>query len=227
MKKNKMMRAASFLLVAVLLTTSVISGTFAKYVTSETATDSARVAKWGVQIITDGNMFGGAYKAVAGGNGVSISYSASEDSVHSAGGNVVAPGTEGTMASFVVSGQPEVDVKVTYDATLTLTGWTLAGSSEYCPLVFTVGTATYGTNDTAATNKYPTIAELITAVEGAIEANTKQYKALDNMTQINDDITVSWEWPFEGDDAKDTELGNLAIAPTVQLDVTCTITQID
>ena len=50
MKRNKMMRIASVLLVAVLLSTCVISGTFAKYTTSNSATDSARVAKWGVII---------------------------------------------------------------------------------------------------------------------------------------------------------------------------------
>lgn len=47
MKKNKMMRLASLLLVAVLLTTSVIGGTFAKYVTVQSGSDSARVAAWG------------------------------------------------------------------------------------------------------------------------------------------------------------------------------------
>ena len=50
MKKNIMMRLSALLLVAVLLTTCVISGTFAKYVTTGTATDSARVAKWGVTV---------------------------------------------------------------------------------------------------------------------------------------------------------------------------------
>ena len=53
MKKNKMMRAASALLVAVLLTTSVISGTFAKYITEDKGSDEARVAKWGVVIEAD------------------------------------------------------------------------------------------------------------------------------------------------------------------------------
>ena len=47
MKKNRMMRLASVLLVCVLLTTSVISGTFAKYTTTNTASDEARVAYWG------------------------------------------------------------------------------------------------------------------------------------------------------------------------------------
>ena len=48
MKKNVMMRVASALLVAVLMTTCAISGTFAKYTSSKTDSDSARVAVWGL-----------------------------------------------------------------------------------------------------------------------------------------------------------------------------------
>ena len=50
MKKNKMMRIASVLLVAVLLSTCVISGTFAKYTSSATSTDTATVAKWDITV---------------------------------------------------------------------------------------------------------------------------------------------------------------------------------
>ena len=53
MKKNVMMRLASFLLVAVLISTSAISGTYAKYVTEATAKDTARVAAFGVQVAAD------------------------------------------------------------------------------------------------------------------------------------------------------------------------------
>ena len=53
MKKNRIMRLASILLVCVLLTTSVISGTFAKYTTSQDASDSARVAHWGFNAAAD------------------------------------------------------------------------------------------------------------------------------------------------------------------------------
>ena len=52
MKKNTMMRLASVLLIVTLLTTSVISGTFAKYTTSATANDSARIAYWGFKDTT-------------------------------------------------------------------------------------------------------------------------------------------------------------------------------
>ena len=43
MKKNIMMRVASALLIAVLLTTCAISGTFAKYVSTASGSDTARV----------------------------------------------------------------------------------------------------------------------------------------------------------------------------------------
>ena len=47
MKKNRAMRLAALLLVAVLMSTCGISGTFAKYVTEVSSEDSARVAYWG------------------------------------------------------------------------------------------------------------------------------------------------------------------------------------
>ena len=46
MTKNKMLRIASVLLVAVLLSTCAIAGTFAKYTTETSAVASAKVAKW-------------------------------------------------------------------------------------------------------------------------------------------------------------------------------------
>lgn len=234
MKKNKIMRLASGLLVAVLLTTCAISGTFAKYVTSAESSDSARVAKWGVTVSTTGNTFGGAYFNEANGNGVSTSFVASTHSVHSAGGNVVAPGTKGTLAAFAVTGQPEVDVKVTYVATIELANWN-TGSEDYFPIIFTVkditgNTETYGLSYTTATKKSDTIANLIIAVEEAIEANTTYYETLTNLSTINDDIVVSWEWPFStsaANDVKDTALGDLGTAPTISIDVDLTIEQVD
>lgn len=58
MKKNKAMRLASALMVLTLLTTCVISSTFAKYTTSANGEDSARVAKWGFEADDDSIVFG-------------------------------------------------------------------------------------------------------------------------------------------------------------------------
>ena len=56
-----MLRIASVLLVAVLLTTCIISGAFAKYVTKDTDNDSARVAKWGVTVEIENDAFTATY----------------------------------------------------------------------------------------------------------------------------------------------------------------------
>lgn len=55
MRKNnkKLMIVVSVLLSLVLITSSVVSGTMAKYVTSGNSSSSARVAKWGVNVEVD------------------------------------------------------------------------------------------------------------------------------------------------------------------------------
>ncbi|MBR4289275.1 MAG: hypothetical protein IKT52_01390 [Oscillospiraceae bacterium] len=108
MKKNRMMRLASVLLVLTLLTTSVISGTFAKYTTTDSASDSARVAKWGIDVTVGGNLFGQYYDANGATNSDKIV--ASSTSVASFDDdNLVAPGTKNDTGFEVkITGTPEV-----------------------------------------------------------------------------------------------------------------------
>lgn len=125
MKKNRMMRLASVLLVLTLLSTSVISGTFAKYVTTGSVSDTARVAKFGVVISTSGTLYSDAYvaneaadnkdlpaevyaTAYSSGDGVSVAAA-------TRGNNVVAPGTKsyGSGLTFGISGTPEVATRIT------------------------------------------------------------------------------------------------------------------
>lgn len=114
MKKNKPLRAAGILLIATMLTTSMVSGTFAKYTAGDHAEDSARVAKFGVTVTADGSLFGEEYNPVGSGNGI-ITYSSAANTgtvqVSAQGENVVAPGTKNdTGLGFSVKGKPEVDV---------------------------------------------------------------------------------------------------------------------
>lgn len=115
MKKNRMMRLASGLLVAVLITTSTISGTFAKYTTSDSATDEARVAKWGVTVVANGTLYGEKYaadtsKITASDDNNVISVYGEQDAQK----NVVAPGTKSDEGfHFAINGKPEVDSLVT------------------------------------------------------------------------------------------------------------------
>lgn len=118
MRKNKMMRLASTLMVAVLMTTCTISGTYAKYVTSAEAADSARVAKWGVIVEATGSLYGEKYAS-----DTSKITASEEDDVVSVWGkqytalnNVVAPGTQSDEGfHFAINGKPEVDSLVTMD----------------------------------------------------------------------------------------------------------------
>jgi hypothetical protein len=105
-----MMRLASVLLVLTLLTTSMISGTFAKYTTSGTSSDSARVAKWGVTVGSTGSLFEKQYLTTDEEAKKTITYSVSSNSSE----NVVAPGTSnsGDGFAFSITGKPEVLTKV-------------------------------------------------------------------------------------------------------------------
>ena len=225
MKKNMMMRIASVLLIAVLMSTSAISGTYAKYVTAKEGSDTARVAKFGVEVTANGNMFADVYKyadtiAAEAGDETSV------DSYD--GADVVAPGTKGEMAKMTLNGTPEVDVKVTYDATVEINDKWAVNSTNYFPLVVKVnGTAvSYNATDDAA--------DIAKAIEEAIEGYSKEYKANTDLTTVGaDSVAVAWEWPFyisDENDVKDTALGNQATAgnaATIKLTVKTTVTQVD
>lgn len=229
MKKNKMMRLASVLLVAVLMSTCAISGTFAKYVTKGTATSTARVAKFGVKVAADGALFSTAYdvhddtadEAVITTKSV---ISSNED-------NVVAPGTSGKLTETMITGKPEVAVRVTNEATVTLNDKWIVDGNFYCPIEITVNGVKV---DTSTCTDKDTFA---TAVANAINAVSAEYKAGTDLSNVTDGLSISWAWPFyvdEATDRKDTALGDAAAgiptgaqAANITIAVTTTVTQID
>lgn len=227
MKKNKMMRIASVLLVAVLLTTCAISGTFAKYITEKESTDTARVAKFGVDLaVTVDGAFATEYDADTTATdklGVAIAKTVVASSTDS--DNLVAPGTNGDlMASATIAGTPEVAVNVKQEATLVLTNWAVEGT-YYCPLVITVdGAKFYGMDYTSA-------AEFIAAVEAALDSDVNY----EPNTDLTESHSVTWEWAFEGTDGKQTDVKDTALgdyaAKTGDIEISftykVTVTQID
>lgn len=108
MKKNKMMRIASILMVATLITTCAISGTFAKYITQAEGADQARVAKWGIVL---GMKADGFFKTEYETDETAEKYGYKGLSVKSDGSDklgLVAPGTTGAGFEATVKGAPEV-----------------------------------------------------------------------------------------------------------------------
>ena len=227
MKKNVMLRVASALMVAVLLSTCAISGTFAKYITEKESTDTARVAKFGVDLaVTVDGAFATEYDADTTATdklGVAIAKTVVASSTDS--DNLVAPGTNGDlMASATIEGTPEVAVNVKQEATLVLTNWAVEGT-YYCPLVITVdGDKFYGMDYTSA-------AEFIAAVEAALDSDVNY----EPNTDLIESHSVTWAWAFEGTDGKqtdelDTALGDYAAKTgdiTISFTYKVTVTQIN
>lgn len=222
MKKNKMMRIASILMVAVLLSTCAISGTFAKYVTADSDQDTARVAKWGVtvDVVVDG-AFNTEYDADVTANDQQAQAIA-KSVVSSTEENLVAPGTNGTLLSKAkITGAPEVAVNIKKVADLVLTGWAVDVTNDgqdnavyYCPLVIN---GIKGTDYASAD-----------AFEEAVEASLAVNVNCQPNADLAMDTTVAWSWAFTGNDnEKDTALGNLADAPKISFTYTITVEQID
>ena len=233
MKKNRMMRLASGLLVAVLLTTCAISGTFAKYVTSDSGSDFARVAKWGVTVEADSfDMFTDKYET----DDTTFTGSYSVESAD--GKDVFAPGTKGTFADFAIKGTPEVAVDVAVVATVEVSGDWVVNGDFYCPIVITVG-------DTAICGlAYDNAADFAKAIKDELEGKSAQHAPNQDLSAIDANFDISWEWAFEDadhvalncdcaagaqTDAKDTVLGDKAVAGDLKIaiGVEISVTQID
>lgn len=229
MKKNKMMRLASALLVAVLLTTSVISGTYAKYVTEGSGSDTARVARWGVELTISSTVF-------------SKTYAGTDDVTVLADENVIAPGTSGTAATFTIGGTPEVDVNlvVTLDgkdgeqddskvvklaagdhldyttALDTTDKFNLA--KEYIPVKWTLtkdGNAVYDGETKLENVSLETINSYFNNTTSGLSGdyNVEEQEGLRNFDDVTGEYVLTWTWPFSQNDKADTFLGN---EPTLQ-----------
>lgn len=250
MKTNKMLRIASILLVAVMISTCAISGTFAKYVTSDNVADSAKVAKWGVTVSTTGTLFAETYKdlPVASAEDTDDKITVQVKDYASVTQNLVAPGTKNDKGmTFVLKGTPEVDTKV--DVSVEITDVVLpAGSivtSDYYPVVFTL----YNKDKAAvlSTGNAATIEAYLEGLSGTYQTNTDLATI---KTDTNGEYILTWEWAFEGPqtlnhvdfnaatvDKADTYLGNVAAgivsdAPAgtstdISISISITVTQVN
>lgn len=237
-KKNLAMRAASCLAVATLLTTSIVSGTYAKYVTKGGANDTARVAKFGVEVKAEGELFSKTY------------YEATDNSPNGTGNltvvssddaKLVAPGTNsGKGLKISVSGKPEVAVKVdisvaagyedvflsegiytdvTTSATVPATKFKVV--DKYRPIKYTLKIA----GDNKVTDG--TLEQVVNALN-TFSSSTIYYPTATDSFDLADkigDIELTWKWDFSNvanteisdQDKADTVLGDLAAGkPAVQ-----------
>ena len=225
MKKGVFPRIAAVLMILTLLSTCVISGTFAKYVTEGSTTATARVAKWGVTINgTVGEGTGSPFKneyAAADPEGTGLTMSVSADTA------VIAPGTSGVLGTVGVSGTPEVAVQITFadpeeGQILDLGDAWMVEGAFYCPLIFTVGD---GDDNKIDGSTFDNVDALEKAVAEKIVGKNTYFAAGQDLStaEVAGGVTIAWEWPFstsKDNDKKDTALADTGASITFNLAVT-------
>lgn len=244
MKKHNMMRVASALAVVTLLSTSVISGTLAKYTSEkESNTDTTTVAKWEIKAGTNGNLKSissttetesftfnlfDTVKDTATGGGNETDISAND-------GTIIAPGTWGYV-DLVIENDSEVSAK--YSIKLEKT------SEDTVPLQYAMkkldGEAVEETKLSAITldsNAVNWTSEVTNVKITEDKSITLNYISGDTKTgNTGNTVTyrVYWKWDYgtntTASENSDTSLGvtaatGTAATPTVK--ATVTATQVD
>lgn len=251
-KKNWTLRAAVLMFALVLITSCFVGGTFAKYVTSDSGSAVARVAKFGVAVsVGSDTMFNTKYAIKD--PATDVESNAIAYSVASANNTdkLVAPGTSETgTLTFSVTGAPEVAVNVK----LALAAYEGKDAIEDVYLAAATGYRDYTTADETKTfdlaDKYTPVvftlkkgdAEVAKGTLADINAKLGElsgnYAPNTNLSTVLGDYTLSWAWAFEGNNQADTLLGNLAagtVANAAEIDystdisftLNATVTQID
>ena len=224
-KKHWTLRAAGLLFALVLITSCFVGGTFAKYVTSKSASDIARVARFGVKITAeDHTAFKTTYTTDA--TDLSIGVNSVISSIGTSGTRekVVAPGTgEDNAATLSITGKPEVAVHVE----LTMSGMDVfLEAGEHPDLTATSPTAKF----TLADRYYPVVFTLkqndtvlksgtISEIGAHLATLSEDCAAGTYLSKEFGTYTLSWKWDFEDSnidhkDQADTLLGALAAKPS-------------
>lgn len=206
MKKNKVLRLASVLMMACLLTTCVISGTFAKYVSTKSAQDQARVAYWGFKEATleIKDLFANAY----------------DDSVGSTV-DVIAPGTEGSVTiQYKYVGKENIKApEVAYKFEVSTAGSSCADKIKDND---NITWAFYKKDETPT---WGTWIQLCDAIDNKLDEEV-QAGALPELSK--NEYTIAWKWVFEKDEAGNTADTDMSESlAQVVLIITVTATQID
>lgn len=257
MEKNKMMRTAAGLLVVTVATSGVLFGTFAKYITTNSGSDSARVAKFGVtiQVNDDMGLFKTSYDTGSDDTSANTVVSANTD-------RKIAPGTKGSM-SFSITGKPEVATKleavVSNEKAVKLEA---KSGEQYKQYKLDAGKFAEKECTVTMQKDYEPIKWYFG--EQAITDNTQYNMTLDDLkttleklttvrndpnVELNKTYYIGWKWDFEStstggtwsydhasdapysgaaiSDFLDTYLGDEETPQTESFDLKLTITQID
>ena len=215
-KNGKTFRIGALLLVVVLISTVMLSGTFAKYTSEYAGQDTALVAKWSLAMTADGTELGISPSSVSL-DLFDHSYNTHINKMTNANEYIIAPGVDG---EFVLKmnylADVDADVKITIEA--------LPGNASV-PMEYSVdGTSWVNLDDLSDEIKKSTL-------EDTGDISTDAAIAATNFRLVKSEVgataaktvsqTVKWRWAFDGTttstgatDVSDTALGTSSVAVT-------------
>ena len=203
---NKMLKLTSFVLLVTMIALTLVSGTYAKYTSSASGTDSAVVAKWDIKAGVSGGE-----TSITGSN-ATVAFNLFDtinDTGNTAAETDVATGkiAPGTAGSFEMSIKNDSEVTARYGINYTVTG-------NNVPIEFSTDG---GSN-------------WVTSLSNVTASDSTKIAMNSSAT-----VTVMWRWAFTGagsanytesqTDATDTALG--LSTPTVTVAATLTVEQVD
>ena len=196
-RKNRYTHLLIFLLLFIVTMTSVFLGTFSKYLTSETVSEDADVAKFGLNVPNSINLFSDSYTNVQ----------ADEN-----GKKIIAPGTDGSY-KFNVTGVSEVAYEVTAEISVEYSEeW-----SDYAPLEFSIDGLEWTSFEDFETN-------LAVALKSKVMPPNTQYSSTQTI-YWRWPFFVSEEYDIK--DTAMGQLASAGTAPTVTVEMTVTAVQVD
>lgn len=200
MKKNKVLLLGIITVFVAIFSLTLVSGTWAKYTSTVSGTDTAKVAKWAWKVNDADLTLGtttGSFEFKLFDTVLDTAIGNTDTDVKPGTGTpIIAPGTKGSF-ELKVTNASEVNGTLKVE---------LAQSGATVPLKF----STNGTD-------YVSLAELNTSLESTAVG-----------FDATETITIYWMWAFEGaegTDATDTTLG--IAGETVTVNATLTFTQVD
>ncbi len=200
MKDNKLVKLFLVSLLIVMVGLILVSGTYAKYTTTFTGSDTATVAKFKVgSNITTGTF--DLFKTAKEVDGTTADADVASGKI--------APGTGG---KFDIQLTNDSDVKVNYTLALTET------NAKNIPIEYSVDGKTYVTADKFAST-----------ATGALEigSTTQQTKTVSVYWRWAFTGDASTNFKSSQTDSSDNALGTAETAPTVTVSATATFTQVD
>jgi hypothetical protein len=207
---NKKSTKMTALLVALVLITSLFMGvTIARYVTTTSSEDSARVAVWGInEGGTEMDLFNATYTAD---DGTTIAMSADDD-------NIIAPGTSKT-SEFKILTSSAIKPEVMYEVMITVDDSEVADEIRNHP----------GIEWRVDNNDWGTWEELQTQIKSLVgnETGIAVFAPGTVSTELANGVkhTISWQWLMDaGYDVEDTLLGNKAVDGDISAKVVVEIT---